>query len=129
MTENTSCSSKTGKDILGRIIDLYVQGIRSMRLGRTLWKIIAIKVFIIFFIFKLFFFPDMLNRAFDTDSEKAEHVLQVLTLQNQDEEIHQPSGDTGQKAGAMKKKPGPDAHGHPRVSDSNILSFQDKNHT
>ena len=37
-----------------------------MRLGKTLWLIIAIKLFIIFFILKLFFFPNFLK----THSEK-----------------------------------------------------------
>ena len=32
--------------ILHRVIDLYYDGFRSMRLGRTLWAIILIKLFI-----------------------------------------------------------------------------------
>ena len=33
---------------LYRVYDLYADGFRSMRLGRTLWAIILIKLFIIF---------------------------------------------------------------------------------
>ena len=66
------------KGLPGRIVEFYVHGMKSMGLGKTLWKIIAIKVFIIFFVFKLFFFPDMLDRFFHSDSEKAEHVSQLL---------------------------------------------------
>lgn len=44
-----------------RVYDLYVDGFRSMRLGKTLWKIILIKLFIIFVILKLFFFPNFLK--------------------------------------------------------------------
>lgn len=49
-----------------RAYDLYYDGFRNMRLGKTLWLIIAIKLFIIFFILKLFFFPNFLK----THSEK-----------------------------------------------------------
>jgi competence protein ComGC len=33
-----------------------------MRLGRTLWAIILIKLFIIFVVLKLFFFPNFLKQ-------------------------------------------------------------------
>ena len=33
-----------------------------MKLGRTLWLIILIKLFIMFFILRLFFFPNYLNQ-------------------------------------------------------------------
>ena len=51
-----------------RVYDLYVDGFRNMKLGKTLWAIILIKLFIMFFILKLFFFPDFLkNKAVDGD--------------------------------------------------------------
>ena len=65
--------------IIGRISDLYIGGLRSMRLGKTLWKIIAIKLFVIFVVFKLFFFPDVMDQVFHSDAQRAEHVSQVLT--------------------------------------------------
>ena len=39
----------------------YRDGFRSMTLGRTLWAVILIKLFIMFFILKLFFFPPFLK--------------------------------------------------------------------
>ncbi len=45
-----------------------------MRLGKTLWLIIIVKVFIIFFVLKLLFFPNFLNNMFDSDKQKAEYV-------------------------------------------------------
>ena len=45
-----------------RAYDLYYDGFRNMRLGRTLWTIILIKLFIMFAILKVFFFPDFLKR-------------------------------------------------------------------
>ena len=44
-----------------RIYDLYYDGFRSMKLGRTLWTIILIKLFIIFIVLKLLFFPNFLK--------------------------------------------------------------------
>ena len=44
---------------LHRAFDLYYDGFRSMRLGKTLWAIILIKLFIIFAILKVFFFPNL----------------------------------------------------------------------
>ena len=50
------------ESLLYRIYDLYYDGFRSMRLGRTLWAIILIKLFIIFVVLKLFFFPNFLKQ-------------------------------------------------------------------
>jgi len=63
----------------GKIIHFYVDGFRAMTVGRTLWKIILIKLFVMFFILKLFFFPNFLNTNFKTDEQKANHVLDMLT--------------------------------------------------
>jgi len=52
---------------LYRVYDLYADGFRSMRLGRTLWAIILIKLFIIFVVLKLFFFPNFLKQHADGD--------------------------------------------------------------
>ena len=60
-----------------RIFRFYVEGFRSMTLGRTLWALILIKLFIMFVVLKLFFFPRFLNR-FDTPQEKADYVSQEL---------------------------------------------------
>lgn len=64
-----------------RTKDLYVDGFRNMTVGRSLWALILIKLFIIFFILKIFFFPDRLNSDFDSDSQRAEAVREALTQQ------------------------------------------------
>ena len=46
---------------LYKVYDLYYDGFRSMKLGRTLWTIILIKLFIIFIVLKIFFFPNFLK--------------------------------------------------------------------
>ena len=40
---------------------LYYDGFRSMTLGKTLWAVILIKLFIIFAVLKVFFFPNFLK--------------------------------------------------------------------
>ena len=67
---------------LGWLCSFYYDGFRSMAVGRTLWKIILIKLFIIFFILKIYFFPDFLNTNFSTDTDRAKHVLDNITSIN-----------------------------------------------
>jgi len=50
-----------------------------MTLGRTLWKIILVKLIVMFAVLKVFFFPDFLHTNFSTDQQRADHVLQELT--------------------------------------------------
>ena len=57
----------------------YIEGFRRMTVGRALWKVIIIKLIIMFGVLKLFFFPDYLGTHFSSDQERADHVLGVLT--------------------------------------------------
>lgn len=65
--------------LLRRIADLYVEGFRSMKVGRQLWLLIAIKLLILFGVMKVLFFPNVLKTQFDTDAERSAHVLENLT--------------------------------------------------
>ena len=62
---------------LYRIFDLYYDGFRTMRLGKTLWAIILIKLFIIFVVLKLFFFPNFLKQ--NAKGDEASFVATELT--------------------------------------------------
>ncbi len=64
--------------LIRRILFFYVNGFKQMTVGRTLWKIIFIKLFVMFAVLKLFFFPDFLQTEFETDRERAEHVAEQL---------------------------------------------------
>jgi len=64
---------------LRNIASLYTEGFRKMTLGRTLWKVIFIKLFIIFGVIKFFFFPDFLQTTFSNDSERAAYVMDNMT--------------------------------------------------
>jgi len=57
----------------------YRDGFRSMVVGRTLWKIIVIKLFVIFAVLKFFLFANDLNKKFNTEHERAGHILENLT--------------------------------------------------
>ena len=52
-----------------KAFDLYYDGFRSMTLGRTLWLIIGIKLFIMFAILKVFFFPNFLSQQAEKGQE------------------------------------------------------------
>ena len=62
-----------------RIYRFYRDGFRSMTVGRTLWLIILVKLFIMFAVLKLFFFPDFLATNFTTDEQRADYVSEQIT--------------------------------------------------
>lgn len=62
-----------------RVWRFYIEGFKSMTIGRYLWAIILIKLAILFLVFRLFFFPNILNTNYDTDEQRAEAVRNNLT--------------------------------------------------
>lgn len=64
---------------VAEILDLYRSGFRAMVLGRTLWKVVIIKLIVMFGVLKLFFFPNYLHSNFKSDQERANHVLESIT--------------------------------------------------
>jgi len=60
-----------------RVWDFYYEGFRSMTLGRTLWIVVLVKLFIIFAVLKLFFFPNFLKER--AEGNEAEYVATELT--------------------------------------------------
>lgn len=60
-------------------IKMYVDGFKNLTWGKPLWIIIFVKLFIMFAILKVFFFPNYLNTHFDSDKEKSEYVTKELT--------------------------------------------------
>ena len=57
----------TKNGFLYRAFNLYYEGFRNMTLGRTLWVIVLIKLFIIFAVLKVFFFPNFLKEQANGD--------------------------------------------------------------
>ena len=62
--------------LIVRIWIFYKEGFAQMTWGRSLWFIILLKLFIMFFILKIFFFPSFLGGK--TKSEKQEYVKNEL---------------------------------------------------
>lgn len=60
-----------------RIYDLYYDGFRHMQLGKTLWAVILVKLFIIFVVLKLFFFPNYLKEHAE-EGREADYVANEL---------------------------------------------------
>ncbi|MCP4023629.1 MAG: DUF4492 domain-containing protein [Desulfobacteraceae bacterium] len=65
--------------IFNNIYTFYRNGFNEMVIGKKLWKIILIKLFVMFVILKIFFFPNYLNTKFETNKEKGEYVLEQIT--------------------------------------------------
>lgn len=64
-------------DILYKVYRFYVDGFRSMTVGRVLWTVILIKLVVIFLVLKLFFFPDELKQK-AADGDRAGYVAREL---------------------------------------------------
>jgi len=50
-----------------------------MTVGRQLWIIILIKLFILFAVLKIFFFPDVLKEKFSSDEQRGDFVIEQLS--------------------------------------------------
>ncbi|MCL2727152.1 MAG: DUF4492 domain-containing protein [Bacteroidales bacterium] len=64
--------------LLKRVYYFYLEGFKSMTIGKTLWLVIAIKLSIMFFILKPLFFKNELSK-FQTPQEKSKHVIEQIT--------------------------------------------------
>ncbi|ELZ2508597.1 DUF4492 domain-containing protein [Campylobacter coli] len=61
-----------------RIFNFYKEGFKNLTLGKTLWKIIFIKLFIMLIVLKLFVFDVNFNSIFKNDNEKSNFVIENL---------------------------------------------------
>ena len=62
-----------------RAFHLYYDGFRSMTLGKTLWAIILVKLFIIFVVLKIFFFPNFIGQHAEEGGEADFVASEVLS--------------------------------------------------
>jgi Domain of unknown function (DUF4492) len=70
---------KYDSSIFTKLFLFYYDGFRNMSgWGRKVWIIIIIKLFIIFAILKLCFFPDFLHKRFHSDRQRSEYVMDQL---------------------------------------------------
>ena len=71
------------KQIMASVWRFYLEGFRSMTLGRTLWLLIIVKLFVLFFILRLFFFPRFLNTP-AVGGDKEDYVSRELIRRERD---------------------------------------------
>lgn len=72
MTENSKAP------LIKRVLRFYRDGFREMTVGRVLWGIILLKLFIMFAILKLFFFRDPMADC-KSEAERGGRVMERLT--------------------------------------------------
>jgi hypothetical protein len=67
------------KGIFRQVFLFYYEGFRNMTIGKKLWIIILIKIFIMFAVLKIFFFPNILKKNFKDDTQRGDHVIEQLS--------------------------------------------------
>ena len=75
--DNFSVSGKN-RNIFVRILHFYVEGFRNMTVGKTLWIIILIKLFVMFVVLKMLFFPDFLSSKGNDAERNSNYVPNVF---------------------------------------------------
>ena len=65
--------------LIRKIYYFYYEGFKEMTVGKKLWTIILVKLFIMFAILKIFFFPDFLKTNFKNDTDRSNYVIDQLT--------------------------------------------------
>ncbi len=65
------------RNALVRVARFYIDGFRQMTWGRTLWILILVKLFIMFVVLRMIFFPRFLNQ-FSTQDERRQYVSEEL---------------------------------------------------
>lgn len=60
------------------IFSFYKEGFRNLTLGKSLWKIIVIKLFILFGVLQFLLFDDNLHTL--NDEQKSDFVFQNLII-------------------------------------------------
>jgi hypothetical protein len=65
--------------MIKNIFFFYLDGFKNMTVGKKLWIIILLKLFVMFAILKIFFFKDFLKSNFNSDKERSEYVIKNIT--------------------------------------------------
>lgn len=66
--------------LISRIVDFYVEGFHNMsKSSKQLWLLILVKLFIMFAIWRLFFFPNIFKSKFTNDEERSDYMIEQLT--------------------------------------------------
>ena len=63
---------------LKKLYLFFKEGFSNMKVGKTLWLIVIVKLFIMFAVLKVFFFPNYLKTNFKDEASRSNHVRQEL---------------------------------------------------
>ena len=66
-------------NFIKKFFRLYYDGFKSMKIGKTLWTVIAIKVILLYGVLKFFVFDENLKSLYPKEEEKIHFVLDNLT--------------------------------------------------
>jgi hypothetical protein len=64
------------------IYSFYINGFKNMTIGKTLWKLILIKLLVIFLFLNYFVHDKSLKTEYKTYDEKVDFVYKNLTKEN-----------------------------------------------
>ncbi len=68
------------RNIPQKIWRFYYEGFKGQaKWSRQVWLIILIKLFIMFAVLKVFFFPNFLKSKYSNDQERSDYVIEQLT--------------------------------------------------
>ena len=62
-----------------RIFKFYIDGFKSLTIGKTLWKIIIIKLIVIITLLNFYIYAKSLNSEYKTTKEKINFVYKNIT--------------------------------------------------
>lgn len=62
-----------------KIFNFYIDGFRNLTLGKTLWKIIIIKIVIIITFLNFYVYDKSINSEYKTTKEKINFVYKNIT--------------------------------------------------
>lgn len=66
--------------LINKFMNFYLDGFKNLSPhSKTLWVIILFKLFIMFFVLKLFFFRDTLKNQYETEKEISNHIINQIT--------------------------------------------------
>lgn len=66
-------------NLISKVYHFYADGFSNMTWGKTVWLVILIKLFLIFFIMKFFFFSNNPGDRLKTDEERGAFYLENIT--------------------------------------------------
>ncbi len=65
--------------LLKNFLNMYIEGFKNLKLGKTLWKLILIKLFFILVLLKYFVYDENFKNTYRTQETKIDFVYKNIT--------------------------------------------------